>query len=172
MKYGLKEAKVFGSVWWRMFMKPRKGMIFFWFMNPRKGMIFVELWSPERAWNLFMEDMIWYGKPPCEKTFTLCSRFHWWTFVKYPWDGIVEVFICNAYVLASVYVNPNLSIVPLARGWSLWGLWLGGKHPWSLLFCCDAFEDLCSREQWKNAWNKHLVDCCLKEKIGHCAVHL
>ena len=38
---GLKEAKVVGSVWRRMFMKPRKGMIFFLFVKPQKGMKFV-----------------------------------------------------------------------------------------------------------------------------------
>ena len=37
----------------------------------------------------------------------------------------------------------------LARGWSLWGLWLGGKKPWSLLFFSVAYADLCPREQWK-----------------------
>ena len=49
------------------------------------------LWSPKRAWKLFMADMIWYGKPPCEQTFTLCSRFHWWTFVKYLGKGLLSV---------------------------------------------------------------------------------
>jgi len=91
--------------------------------------------------------------------------FHFWTIVKYPWEGIVWVLKYNVYGWASLYVNPGLSLVPLARGWSLWRPMVGWRAPMVLVVLLWCICRLCSKEQWKKAWNDHLVDCCLKRKL-------
>ena len=102
---GLKEAEVVGSVWWRMFMKPQKGMIFCLFVKPWKG------------------TKVIYGRydMTCKKS--LKAHLHSMFKVplvnlcEIPWDGIIKCCKCDVHAFLKLDWIPIWILFPLLGGW-------------------------------------------------------
>ena len=133
MEYGCSRILWLLVVCWRIFLKALKG----------HGI--VELWKPQKDMKIIYCRHVMIWKTSFWKhTFTLCSRFHWWTFVKYLGMGLLSVVMWSSCIVRLEWY-PVWFLFPLLGGWlhrSLgWEVSLHGSY-----FCgvmCRFCEDTC-----------------------------
>ena len=110
---GVKEANVVGSVWWRMFMKPQKGMKVVY-----------------GIYDMIWKTSLWAHLHPMFKVplVNLCEL---------PWDGIVKCCKWDVHAFVSLEWNPDWILFPLLGWWLHWSLgWQVSLHGFYLCVLC------------------------------------